>query len=113
MPGSDFGAFACSVFPERFAARLASPLMGFAATPPNPLVGFAAKLARPLKGLAPELLELLLEVETFLKLKSPAGSFLFELELDLELEGRTFSFESSDLFLLGLFTIFLRLFVHL
>lgn len=65
LPGSDFGAFACSVFPERFAARLASPLMGFAATPPNPLVGFAAKLARPLKGLAPELLELLLEVETW------------------------------------------------
>lgn len=29
---------------------------------------------------------------------------MFELELDLELEGRTFSFESSDLFLLGLFT---------
>lgn len=44
---------------------------------------------------------------TFLKLKSPAGSFLLlELELLdlLELEGRTFSLESSDLFLLGLFT---------
>lgn len=53
FPGSDFGAFVCSDFPERFAARLANPLIGFAARPPNPLV-----------DLVPELLVLLLLVET-------------------------------------------------
>lgn len=64
LPGSALASFVCSDFPDRLAARLASPLIGLAETPPIPPVGLAARLASPLKGLPPELLELLFEVET-------------------------------------------------